>query len=132
MSFLGDFRKSKKNNSGREFGMPPNDQMYLKKLQKETKVMSSKYAGRMLWKDIRMHLSGKRNMVLQRYNLLLRQFEIDHTSELRWKMVTTKMNNNKILFNSKNLLPPSLSSPQRQETKLAGSITWCCFKNWLK
>ena len=44
------------------------------------------------------------------------------------KGYTTKMNDDKIAFNSKNLVSPSLSSLQRQETKLTESITSCCCK----
>ena len=55
------------------------------KLQKEMKVTNDKYAVRMLWDDISMHLTGKRNMVLQKYNLLLMQFEIDQNLSEKYK-----------------------------------------------
>lgn len=119
------------NNSGREIGMSPVDQMYLKELQKETKVTNGKYAGRITFFQVNVMWYYKGTTCCSSNMKQIKKFVKNIRPHFRITLkegYSTKMNNNKILFNSKNLVTASLSSLQRQKTKLAQNIARCCFK----
>ena len=129
MSMLRGFRKWKK--VGTTVAEKLECLQWIKELQKETKVTNGKYAGRITFFQVNVMWYYKGTTCCSSNMKQIKKFVKNIRPHFRITLkegYSTKMNNNKILFNSKNLVTASLSSLQRQKTKLAENITWCCFE----